>query len=412
MGKAKNRGRILYCQTCDARHSPPTGARCGLNLEGKEGSEVRNTSQSEAETSPPRRSSMPRGNQETSKQKRSVPSSDTYLILAKLAELKDETAAQRQADRAETWKALKAMADRLDAVDLLSEDEQPVRRPPAKKQASSVPNFNQTFAKPVRQHATSLFNAGVSSDTLQNSDDPIARLREDGASAAQAQLILNAAGVSLPEMEGTNMRSGFYRNVNDMKLFDVPWPNDFIYRSNGKKATFDTMSIPEFVVGYCHIVIARLPVMKETEIAIDHVGYLSDMMSDVEGGDWDLVRGSHRQVLHQAEQGQLIWENAAARDAFRAKTLQRSERAASSGKGSKPQPNNRGLNTGMPRGQSNRCVFSSHHQSNGHSWVHMCATCLRVTGQKNPHPDCECKRRFAHERANRGFNNAGKGPEA
>ena len=203
MGIAKNRGCILYCQTCDARHSPPTGARCGLNLEGKdtdEGSEVRNTSQSEAETSPPRRSSTPRGNQEMSKQKRSVPSSDTDLILAKLAELKDETAAQRQADRAATRKALKAMGDRLDAVDLLSEDEQPVRRPPAKKQASSVPNFNQTFAKPVRQHATSLFNAGVSSDTLQNSDDPIARLREDGASAAQAQLILNAAGVSLPEM--------------------------------------------------------------------------------------------------------------------------------------------------------------------------------------------------------------------
>ena len=61
----------------------------------------------------------------------------------------------------------------------------------------------------------------------------------------------------------------------------------------------------------------------------------------------------------------------------------------------------------MPRGQpcgpyqTNRCVFNSHHQNNGHSWVHMCATCVRVTGQKNPHPECECKRKLAHERANR-----------
>ena len=172
--------------------------------------------------------------------------------------------------------------------------------------------------------------------------------------------------------------------------------------------------IPEFVVGYCHIVIANLPVMKETEIAIDHVGYLSNMMSDIEGGDWDLVRGSHRQVLHQAEQGQLTWGKAAARDAFRAKTLQRSERVASSGKGAKPQSNNVGFNATMSRGQpcgpyqSNHCVFTSHHQSNGHSWVHMCATCLRVTGQKNPHPDCECKRRCAHERAIGGWEMQGK----
>ena len=201
--------------------------------------------------------------------------------------------------------ALRAMAARLDAVDLLSDDEEPAAKLPVARQASSATNIQQTFAKPIKQQAASVFNARVSSDVLQNSADPIARLREDGATAAQAQLILNAAGVSLPNMEGTNMGSGFYCNVNDMKLFNVPWPNDFIYHSNGKKATFDTSSIPEFVVGYCHIVVANLPVIKETEVAIDHVGYLSDMMSDIEGGDWDLVRGLHS---HQAEQGQLTWE--------------------------------------------------------------------------------------------------------
>ena len=65
------------------------------------------------------------------------------------------------------------------------------------------------------------------SDTLQNTADPIAPLREDGATAAQAQLILGTSGVSLPDIEGTNMNSGFYRNANDLKLFEVPWPNDF-----------------------------------------------------------------------------------------------------------------------------------------------------------------------------------------
>ena len=56
----------------------------------------------------------------------------------------------------------------------------------------------------------------------------------------------------------------------------------------------------------------------------------------------------------------------------------------------------------MPRGQrcgpfqTNRCVFSSHHKNNGQNMVHMCATCVRVMGQRNPHPECECK--LAHDR--------------
>ena len=194
MGKSRHRTRILYCQTCDARHSPPMGAKCWKNLEGKDtddGSEVQNTSQSETEASPPCTSSTLGGGQETPKRKRLVPTIDTDLILAKLAELKDETAVQRQAVRAETRRALKAKADRLDAVDLLSEDEQPVVKPPTTKQASSVQNIKQTFAKPVKQHATSVFNTRVSSNVLKNSPNLIARLRKDGASAAQAQLILN-----------------------------------------------------------------------------------------------------------------------------------------------------------------------------------------------------------------------------
>ena len=101
----------------------------------------------------------------------------------------------------------------------------------------------------------------------------------------------------------------------------------FIFRDNGKKTTYDTLSISEFVVGYCGVIVASLPVSDDTHVARDHVDYLSDVMGDIEGGEWDHVRNSHRQVLHQVELGQLVWENTAARDAFRAKTLQRVERA-------------------------------------------------------------------------------------
>ena len=85
------------------------------------------------------------------------------------------------------------------------------------------------------------------------------------------------------------------------------------------------MSIPEFVVGYCNIVIASLPVNNNTEVAADHVGYLADVMSDVDGGDWELVCNSHHQVLHQIVQGQLKWEDKNARDTSRGKYLQSAE---------------------------------------------------------------------------------------
>ena len=42
------------------------------------------------------------------------------------------------------------------------------------------------------------------------------------------------------------------------------------------------MAIPEFDVGYCNIVIASLLVNNDIEVA--------DVMSDIDGGDWELVR--------------------------------------------------------------------------------------------------------------------------
>ena len=244
---------------------------------------------------------------------------DVDVILQKLAEWRDEAATQREADWTETGQAL-----------MVQEKAKGVVRWDSLKPGAA------TFARPARQ-GPSLFGTRVTADIFQNAADPIAKLREDGATAAEPQAILVASGVSLSDIEGININSDFYRTLNDTKLFDVPWPSDTVYRSNGKKALYDTMSIPEFVVGYCNIVIASLPVNNDTEVAADHVRYLADVTLDVDGGDWELVRNSHRQVLHLIEQRQLKWEDKNARDIFRGKYLQRAERAAGMGKSLKVQ---------------------------------------------------------------------------
>ena len=115
--------------------------------------------------------------------------SDTELILAKIAELKTElkteTAVQRAANKAEFNKALQTLASRMEAPVLTSEDEEPE---PRKKvtPTTEAGKGQRPFARPMGQQAFPLFAPRMMADTLQNAADPIARLREDGASAAQA----------------------------------------------------------------------------------------------------------------------------------------------------------------------------------------------------------------------------------
>ena len=44
-------------------------------------------------------------------------------------------------------------------------------------------------------------------------------------------------------------------------------------------------------------------------------GYLASVMNDTEGGSWEMVLNSHRQILHMIEQAQLKWEDVGARTA-------------------------------------------------------------------------------------------------
>ena len=58
--------------------------------------------------------------------------------------------------------------------------------------------------------------------------------------------------------------------------------------------------------------------------------------------------------------------------------------------------------------QSGRCSFARHHYSSGQQWIHVCATCIRVVGQKNLPPETECKRKFAHDNRNGGLSQQGR----
>ena len=338
--------------------------------------------------------------------------SGMQLILSQLRSIREEVAVAREEDRRETRKAIDALTERFEAPTSSSDEEVPVppkqsRTTVAKQKKGCEPSMSETdqasaqpFARLARRDDIS-GGAAITPEMVQNALDPIARLKGDRISSAQAQLIMSAVVGQDSEAENSNIESGYYRTLNDIKKYHVPWPNDTIYRSNGKKALYDSLSVSEFVMGYCNIIASTLKVGAETAQAFDHISYLIDVMSDVDSAGWDIVLSSHRQILHMAETGQMKWENAEARNIARSKHVTRAEKAVASKLAVLNVPKGQGQQSlkGRPCAafQTGDCTYQGGHFSSGQQWAHICATCLRVSGQRNVHNQGDCRRKKAHE---------------
>ena len=122
-------------------------------------------------------------------------------------------------------------------------DEEDVEEP-AKQQAPGA------FAIPVKKKKSG----------RESRVDPVAKLRADKTSNALAQLLLSSQGARMRQEEDEEVTSGYYRTLADNQRFEVPWPCDTVYRSDGKRATYDKMKLQEFTQGYLHIIASSLPI--------------------------------------------------------------------------------------------------------------------------------------------------------
>ena len=411
---AKSTGaqRLYFCHPCGAKHNPPTGMKCtrrkivssdGGEDPSPESTPIREKRATRAGRKVPKAVDSQGSDSETEKStakagraKSHTVSEDKQetenmfeMIMGQMQSMAMEQKKAREADRAEMRAALKDMNSKLEKS-VISEDE-------GEKEASvGEEETEMAFAAPVKRKG-----AGKTTTT-----DPVSRLRADKASSAQAQLLLSTKGARLLQDEEVEVRSGYYRTLADNQKFEVPWPCDTVYRSNGKRANYDSMHLQEFTQGYLHIIASSLPINKSTRAAFDHIAYLCDILTDSMHTDWDLVLNSHRQVLHMIEQGQLTWENVEARNMQREKQLARADKERQSGRGrsasegtraqpSRPSYQGRVL-TCTPY-QTGKCTHVASHHSNGQWLQHLCATCVRVTGQKNGHREVDCKRKALYD---------------
>ena len=300
----------------------------------------------------------------------------------------DDQKRARDVDRAEMRAAISDLTRKIEAPILSDADN-------TSGSETREPDVGiNLFAAPCRRKRTG------KSETA----DPLSKLKGDKTSQAQAQLLLSSKGARVTSDEDGEICSGYYRTLADNQK--VPWLCDTVYRSDGKRATYDTMILQEFTQGYLHIIASSLPINNSTRAAFDHIAYLCDILTDSMHTDWDLVLNSHRQVLHMIEQGQLVWEHTEARNSQREKQLARADKARSSGRslpgGGQRAGGNR--NSGYQQRvltcvpyQTGKCEQTSSHRTNGQWLQHFCATCVRVTGQKNPHRDIDCKRKALHD---------------
>ena len=355
MGRHAKRAKRVYCEPCGGWHSPPTGQKCAKQMQDPSDVETADetnlpsepeatSDEKEAKSqgvSPTRRSRrimaisgregqemssvQPKWSKSALQKRREVESSDSelmfsdsdqhngngrtlQLIVEQMQAISVQQQEARRADRAEMRAAIANLAAKIEPQQISDEEE----HRPTKRRATTAKKA-QAFALPVASHRKApVSRTATTPRAWQAAMDPIARIRADEASHAQAQLLLQTrTHLQDPDSE---IKSGYYRTLTDNQKYEVPWPCDTVYRANGKRATFDSMSMSEFVQGYLHIIATSLPLNEDTAAAYDHIAYLCDLMADAQHSDWSLVKNSHRQILHMVEQGQITWECAEARN--------------------------------------------------------------------------------------------------
>ena len=159
--------------------------------------------------------------------------------------MREEAAEARVTDRLATQKALDELAECIDAPLIYSEED--TDTPPAKKAVASF--IPQPFARPAKR-GEAYGGAYVTPESVQDALDPIARLERWRGVECTGAAYHECGWSAGTGPEVANTKSGFYHSLSDNRKFHVPWPNETIYRSNGRRALYDSLTFPEFIIIY------------------------------------------------------------------------------------------------------------------------------------------------------------------
>ena len=174
-------------------------------------------------------------------------------------------------------------------------------------------------------------------------------------------------------------RSGRGRTTEDFVVRDMPWPHHGVYQGPERRAaTFDTLSVQEFVFGY----VGNIDTAPDKDKA-PMLQHLRELMHDAMYHPWASVRNYHGVVLGQMEQAVLTWTDRAVIQDLRAQYA-RTQSTSAQGEAHPVKPC-----FAYQKGQCD--IQGDHHNAYGDKLHHCCAYCWRLKGKAFPHSEMDCR---------------------
>ena len=236
-------------------------------------------------------------------------------------------------------------------------------------------------------------------EDLQNSDEPIKSLRRDRSTSSLARGILQEIGI-MAGNERDRRRRG--RGGKHRELIEgADWPEDYVYRLDGTEPSYDSLTLAEFVAAVFSIMEELTPITAKNAKVIRLFHYYRAFMEDCFEVDWPVVRTAHKQVLQGLEHKRIFWSDAASCIDTKRNALQRAQRRnmdVNVNVAPAPASTSQGPHGGpvhpCPEYQILGCTFHGEHWVNDQLMSHCCAWCIRILGQRYPHPEELCRKRL------------------
>ena len=102
------------------------------------------------------------------------------------------------------------------------------------------------------------------------------------------------------------LKSGRVWTTHDHVVKEMPWPHIGVFKGpNRVAATYDSLSLPEFVFGY----LGSLRKISDQSLHAHMLHHLRELMQDAISYPWQNVRNYHAVVLAHLEHADITWED-------------------------------------------------------------------------------------------------------
>jgi hypothetical protein len=302
-----------------------------------------------------------------------------------------------KAKRSRTDKTKKARRKKISSEDSVSESEELVPKAKAKKTKVAKKAKKAQKAKKVRQDSDS-------SDTEDDTEKSLqAKVRKR---MAKLQLLEEDSIDSEDSDRGKRHRhsrkSGAVCTADDGTKLHIKWPEAYVRRGIDRNyVKYEELTQSEFSSGYMRIAMDHAKSKAEKRHMLQHYQTLMDIAIIY---PWPVVRGLHRTLLQQIEQGDLTWGDREQFQEIRARHLQEAAMVQASGGFAGPKEGGKQQKKEFLTAQTahycfpyqgGACQHEADHYDPGRGRMvhHICSFCHSKLQSCYRHPEKDCRKK-------------------